>query len=56
MDGDFAMVAIAASAGAFLHAGGLRVQAFGNGDDDAMRKVGQEVRQVPGDELGGRDD
>ena len=55
IDGDLEVVRVAIAAGALLHRGDLGVQSLGNGIGNAMREVSQDVRQMTGDQLGGRD-
>src|ERR1700728_3303906 len=52
VDGSLEVIPVSESASAFLYRGDLRIQSFRNSIGDAMSEVGQDVGQMPRQELG----
>jgi len=55
MDGDLIVVRIAIAASTLLDGGNLGIQSFRDSVGETMGKVGQHIRQVARDQLGGVD-
>ena len=53
IDGDLEVVWIAIATGAFLDSSDLGVETLSDGIGDAMSEVGQDIRQMTGNQFGG---